>query len=245
MPPVASQNESEEVAVDSRITASESISYWSGHPPTVNSMLGGYPQISRADLRGSTAFYAKLLRKHPPVASGKLVIGVDCGAGIGRITAGFLSTVCDVVDFVEPVEAFALELKKQPMEGKGSVGKGWVESLEDWTPEKDRYDLIWIQWCTVYLTDTQLVGCLKRCRDAINVPDGWIVVKENTSKSIKLGGDGKDVYDEDDSSVTRSEDKLLKLFDEAALNVLAQETQRGFPRSLGLFPVRTYALRPR
>ena len=245
MPPVASQNESADVAADSRIKASDSISYWSGHPPTVNSMLGGYPQISRTDLRGSAAFYTKLLRKHPSVASGKPVIGVDCGAGIGRITAGFLSTVCDVVDFVEPVEAFALEVKKQQMEGKGSVGKGWVESLENWAPEKGRYDLIWIQWCTLYLTDIQLVDCLKRCRDAISVPDGWIVVKENTSKSIELGGDGKDVYDEDDSSVTRTETKFLKIFDDAGLNVMAKEIQRGFPKSLGLFPVRTYALRPR
>lgn len=72
-------------------------------------MLGGYPQISRTDLRGSASFYAKLLRQHPRVKATSSITGVDCGAGIGRVTAGFLSTVCDIIDIVEPVEALPLK----------------------------------------------------------------------------------------------------------------------------------------
>ncbi|KAG8533169.1 uncharacterized protein KY384_001952 [Bacidia gigantensis] len=228
---------------DAQISPGKSIAYWSSHPPTVNSMLGGYPQISRTDLRGSAAFWAKLLRQHPPSAPSPM-ISVDCGAGIGRVTAGFLSDISSIVDVVEPVESFAKETGKQKLEGQGTIGEVFVKGIEDWTPEMGKYDLIWNQWCTLYLTDKHLVDYLKRCRDAIKRPDGWIIVKENTTKDIRDGHDGKDVYDEDDSSVTRTNEKLLDIFRDAGLTIVANEIQKGFPKGLGLYPVRMYALRP-
>jgi hypothetical protein len=36
---------------------------------------------------------------------------VDCGAGVGRVTEGFLSHVCEVVDAVEPVAKFTQVMK--------------------------------------------------------------------------------------------------------------------------------------
>ena len=170
-------------------------------------------------------------------------MGVDCGAGIGRVTAGFLSTVCDVIDVVEPVQSFVEEVKNQKL-GKGAIGELFVKGLEDWTPETGRYDLIWNQWCTGYLTDEHFVAYLRRCADAIKRPDGWIVVKENTSRDVKDGGNGKDVFDKQDSSVTRTNDNFLRIFKEAGVRVLSKETQKGFPKGLGLFPVRIYGLKP-
>ena len=170
-------------------------------------------------------------------------MGVDCGAGIGRVTAGFLSTVCDVVDVVEPVQSLAEEVKNQEMKS-GVVGELYIKGLEDWAPEKGKYDLIWNQWCSGYLTDAQLVAYLRRCAGAIKKPDGWIVVKENINKDVQDGGTGKDLFDDIDSSVTRTDGKFLSIFKEAGLNILSKETQKGFPKSLGLFPVRLYALRP-
>jgi hypothetical protein len=65
-------------------------------------------------------------------------------------------------------------------------------------PRKRYYDLIWIQWCAGHLTDEQLVGFLRRCKEALNPElDGLIVLKENNSTT-----DG-DEYDDVDSSVTR------------------------------------------
>ena len=52
----------------------------------------------------------------------------------------------------------------------------------------------------------------------------------------------RDIYDEEDSSVTRSDDKLRKLFKAAGLKIVATEVQRGLPREL--FPIRMYALKP-
>lgn len=221
-------------------------------------MLGGYPQISRIDLRGSANFLAKLRRQHPvtkeldasalidnKVKLPRLKRGVDCGAGIGRVTAGFLGKACEVVDVVEPVEKFAREVRRLQMEvekpkmGGGVIGDVFVTGLEDWEPEVGReYDLIWNQWCLGHLTDVQLVGYLRRCIRALRHEEGWIVVKENMSTDKA----GRDIFDEEDSTVTRTDGKFRDLFKEVGLRIERTELQMGFPK--GLFPVRIYGLRP-
>ena len=227
-------------APDAHISTTDSLSYWNTISPTVDGMLGGYPEVSRIDLKGSANFLAKIRRTFPSSTSSSrnapLCRGVGCGAGIGRITAGFLSNVCEIVDIVEPVEKFAMEVKTAKKTGKGSVGNVYVSGLEVWQPE-ERYDLVWAQWCLGYLTDVQLIGFLKRCKESLTT-DGWIVVKENLSNDI----DGNDAFDETDSSVTRTHEKFQYWFKEADLRLLKTETQRGFPK--GLYPVRMYALRP-
>lgn len=223
-------------APDAHISTSDSLAYWNSIATTVDGMLGGYPEISRTDLKGSANFLAKLRREHPSSAQGPLRRGVDCGAGIGRVTTGFLSMVCEIVDVVEPVEKFASEVKGAKMAGKGEVGNVFVTGLESWEPE-EQYDLIWNQWCLGHLTDKQLVVYLERCKQAVTV-DGWIIVKENMSTNV----DGDDIFDETDSSVTRSNEKFKHLFKEAGIRCMKTELQRGFPK--GLYPVRFYALKP-
>ncbi|MCJ1453432.1 Alpha N-terminal protein methyltransferase 1 [Mycoblastus sanguinarius] len=221
---------------DSKISTADSLKYWNSIPTTVDGMLGGYPELSRTDLKGSANFLAKLRREHPsPSSDGLLQRGVDCGTGIGRVTAGFLSRVCEVVDIVEPVEKFAQEVKKAELAGDGSVGKVYITGLEGWDPEH-RYDLIWNQWCLGYLTDKQLVAYLERCKKAVTI-DGWIIFKENMSTDP----DGKDTFDETDSSVTRTDQKFKQLFKEADVRLIKTEIQKGFPK--GLYPVRFYALK--
>lgn len=46
--------------VDSRINRDDGLKYWQGIDATVNGMLGGFPHISRIELRGSRNFLAKL-----------------------------------------------------------------------------------------------------------------------------------------------------------------------------------------
>jgi protein N-terminal methyltransferase len=106
---------------------------------------------------------------------------------------------------IEPIAKFTAALQDTP-----GVGRIFNMGLEDWEPptEEDKdegaeprkryYDLIWIQWCAGHLTDEQLVGFLRRCKEALNPElDGLIVLKENNSTT-----DG-DEYDDVDSSVTR------------------------------------------
>ncbi|MCJ1485442.1 Alpha N-terminal protein methyltransferase 1 [Schaereria dolodes] len=226
-------------APDSQISQADALNYWKTIDPTVDGMLGGFPQISHIDLRGSASFFAKLRRQDPSpaVATGKLTRGLDCGAGIGRITGGFLSTVCDVVDVLEPVEKFAMEAKRVKMTGNGRVENVFVVGLQDWIPEHE-YHIIWNQWVLPHLTDEQLSRYLEKCRDAVQ-DDGWIVVKENMSTNQN----GEDIFDQEDSSVTRTDWKYRKLFREARLKLVRTELQLGFPKELGLFPVRFYGLK--
>lgn len=249
---------SETDAPDAQINHAQSIEYWSSVSSDINGMLGGYPQTSRVDLQGSSNFLTKLRRAKSTQATKEplppLDRAADCGAGVGRITKEFLLKVSRIVDVVEPVKKFTDELVQSlgsgewagdgeaVQAGKGQVGEVINLGLQDWTPEKGSYDLIWNQWCLGHLTDAQLVAYLRRCEDGlVKAEDGkaaWIVVKENLSTDIH----GKDIYDEEDSSVTRSDEKFRQLFREAGLKIVATELQKGFPKEL--FPVRIYALKP-
>ncbi|KAM0717324.1 hypothetical protein Q7P37_007176 [Cladosporium fusiforme] len=221
-------------APDSQINHANAIAYWSSTEPTVNGVLGGYPQVSRIDLQGSSNFFAKLRRasKTHAASTAKLLRAADCGAGIGRITTGFLRNIAESVDVVEPVREFTDVLK----EGEGGVGRIFNVGLEGWEPQGE-YDLVWNQWCVGQLTDVQFVAYLKRVMGVLS-EGGWIVVKENLSNHHL----GEDVFDEEDSSVTRTDVKFRALFAEAGLKVVATELQRGMPK--GLFEVRSYALQP-
>lgn len=244
---------------DASINVTHSLDYWNSVSSDVNGMLGGYPQTSRIDLQGSSNFLTKLRRGRAQATKQplpRLERVADCGAGIGRITKGLLLGVAKRVDVVEPVKKFTDELVQSlgngeyagDGEGKGDQGQvGEVINLglQDWIPEPDAYDLIWNQWCLGHLTDKQLVVYLRRCmaglvqaREGEEARSSWIVVKENLSTDIWH----KDIYDEEDSSVTRSDDKFRRLFVQAGLKIVATELQKGMPKEL--FPVRIYALKP-
>jgi protein N-terminal methyltransferase len=245
---------------DASINISHSLSYWESVSSDNNGMLGGFPQTSRIDLVGSSTFLAKLRRSRLGAGSPKTPLPLldrvaDCGAGIGRITKGLLLGVGRRVDVVEPVKKFTDELVAEventgaeaagaEAAGKGQVGEVFNVGLQDWVPEKGAYNLIWNQWCVGHLTDAQFVAYLGRCKDGLVKPQGdekveaWIVVKENLSTDIRH----RDVYDEEDSSVTRSDEKFRKLFKDAGLKIVTTELQRGMPKEL--YPVRIYALKP-
>jgi protein N-terminal methyltransferase len=233
--------ETEDQGIDNAINHTAAIEYWSNVSADVNGVLGGYPQVSRVDLQGSSNFLAKLRRKSKVYSEKrKLDHVVDCGAGIGRVTKGFLSKVAHTVDIVEPVVKLTDVITKGDdfleLREKDAIGKVYNVGLESWTPET-KYDMIWNQWCLGQLTDTQLSEYFERIKDKVK-PGGWIVVKENMSSDPW----GQDIFDETDNSVTRSDQKFRELFEKAELQIIATEVQRGFPQEL--FRVRTYALRP-
>lgn len=230
-------------AVDDGIDPAASIKYWNSVPATANGMLaalGGYPWYSRIDLRGSKSFLAKARRLVPACTTeGKLSTGVDCGAGVGRVTEGFLSQVCETVDAVEPVEKFTQTLHEGTLKASGVVDVIYTVGIENWHPEK-KYDLIWTQFCVGHLKDWQLIEYVRRCRDALT-ETGILVFKENLSTDPN----GHDMYDGLDSSVTRTDAKFRDIFRDAGINVIVSELQTGFPKTFKLLPVRSYALRPK
>lgn len=214
----------DEATPDSRINPAAAIAYWSSTEATIDGVLGGFPQVSRIDLQGSSNFFAKLRRGSKQLAPGQKLDRVcDCGAGIGRITDGFLSKIADVVDIVEPVKSFTNQIKAD------NVGRIFNLGIEDWDPQAERcgpYDLIWIQWCLSQITDLQTISFLQRLVLVLRV-GGHIVVKENISSHPA----GSDIFDEVDSSVTRTDIKLRQLFAKSGLKIVATELQRGFPQA--------------
>jgi protein N-terminal methyltransferase len=94
-------------------------------------------------------------------------------------------------------------------------------------------DLIWCQWVLGQLKDSDLVAFLRRCKPK---KGGFIVVKENISK-------GGVIFDEEDSSVTRSTKVFKEIFERAGLKLVAEEFQTGFPP--GMFRVKMWLLQSR
>ncbi|KAL3951724.1 hypothetical protein ACCO45_013441 [Purpureocillium lilacinum] len=200
--------------------------YWEQANADINGMLGGVPAIggfssvSRIDLQGSRTFLARL---GIGVKCGRkpVINAVDGGAGIGRVTEGLLLRIAENVDIVEPVSKFTDRLKATT-----GVRTIFNVGLEDWQPQKG--------------SNSQLVDYLQLCKTVLKPDTGVIVIKENLSTG------SVDMFDNEDSSVTRRDETFRHLFETAGLKLVKTEIQRGFPEipPRRLLPVRMYALKP-
>lgn len=199
VPPVGAPDDTPEA----RVNNAEAKRYWEAISADDDGMLGGFAFVSRADLRGSRTFLAKLGIGSKPGLR-RITRALEGGAGIGRITEGMLLDIADEVDVIEPVAKFTAALA-----GKPGVRHIFNTGLEGWTPEADSadggdggadlpvYGLVWTQWCTGYLNDDQFVEYLRRCRAVLEPGTGVVVIKENLTNT------GVDDFDSQDSSVTR------------------------------------------
>lgn len=206
--------------------------YWKGISPTVDGMLGGFGRISGEDINGSLGFLKPFLTGDwdERIQSRR---ALDCGSGIGRITKHLLLQLFQSVDMVEQTQKFLDEAKAFIGEESSRVERLICRGLQVFTPQPEHYDVIWCQWVLGHLTDEHLVHFLKRCKTGLT-DNGIICVKENIAKSGV-------VFDDQDSSVTRSTSELKKLFKLAGMKIIKEETQKKFP--LELFTVKMYALR--
>lgn len=222
-----------------RTPAPPGLRYWEALPATVDTVLGGYAQVSPTDVRESATFLESVFPAATTPDSGAALTVADCGAGVGRVTEHLLLRYFHAVDLVEPVESYlkAAKEKLTPLAASADPPRDvryLCEPLQEWSPDKGRYDVIWIQWCLGHCTDDDLVALLHRCAAGLK-RGGLVVVKENNCKEGFI-------VDKSDSSVTRSHEYFLCLFEKAKMNVLAVKLQRNFPSEL--FAVRMYALRP-
>ncbi|KAH7914682.1 alpha-N-methyltransferase NTM1 [Hygrophoropsis aurantiaca] len=125
----------------------------------------------------------------------------------------------------------------QPTESTKLLGRIGFSPTED--QAESGFDVIWCQWCLGHLSDIDLVAFLKRSRNALGGPKSLIVVKENLCS--EHGDEPRTVFDEQDSSLTRSDKAFKKLFKDAGLSVVREQIQHGLPE--GLYPVKMFALR--
>lgn len=136
--------------------------YWEKIPPTLDGMLGGFAFISDADIRGSKQFLKQLFQsKEPPGRK----YALDCGAGIGRVSRFLLTDSFERVDMVEQNGNFLEKAKSYLGEKRlEKIGEFYQEGLQDFRPERGKYDVIWIQWVLGHLTDEDLIEFLKACK---------------------------------------------------------------------------------
>lgn len=137
---------------------------------------------------------------------------------------------------MEVTEAFLQQARAdQQLQSSGRVDRFIHSGLQSFHPESGRYDVIWCQWVLGHLTDEDLVAFLKRSLAAVEPKQGWVVVKENLAS-----GTDDYILDEEDSSVTRSEQCWKRLFNQAGARIVREQMQTGFPSDL--FKVKTFVI---
>ncbi|KAF5381104.1 hypothetical protein D9615_003998 [Tricholomella constricta] len=105
------------------------------------------------------------------------------------------------------------------------------------------FDIIWCQWCLGHLSDPDLVAFLRRSHAALREMEkgrSLIVVKENLCQDLD-DGSACTLFDEQDSSLTRSDKAWKNIFDQAGLRLVSEQVQEGLPE--GLYVVKMYGLR--
>jgi len=127
----------------------------------------------------------------------------------------------------------------QPLSSTKLVGRvGYTPSSS--SDINDPLDVAWCQWCLGHLSDPDLVSFLKRCKSALREGGrSLIVVKENLCRNFENGP--RTIFDEQDSSLTRSDLAWKKIFGDAGLTLVKEQVQHGLPA--GLYEVKMYALR--
>ncbi|CAN9500296.1 unnamed protein product [Ophioblennius macclurei] len=187
-------------------------------PDTEEGMMGDFLEVSDIDLEGSRRFLSKFMG--PGKAGSSLAL--DCGSGIGRVSRSVLLPVFQKVDLVDMVERFLLTAHQDFLGPEADrVQTLFCYNLQDFSPTRDTYDVVWIQWVACHLTDKDLMNFLRRCRKSLR-PDGVIILKDNMARhGAKL--------DVSDSSVSRHLDIMRAIIAAAGLEILEVEHQEGFP----------------
>lgn len=211
---------------------STAFNFWeneSNCPLSDDGVLGGYGKLTPADVQGSNLFLDSLLAIRPEL---KLDIAADCGAGIGRVSKHFLLLRFSHVHLIE--QSPRLLSNSQSYIGEDSSRTSCiVQGLQDFSPEINSYDVIWIQWVIGHLQDIDFINFFRRCVKGLR-PGGVVILKDNCCESWTF------VLDRSDSSLTRSRDYMHLLFKLSGLSILKETKQENFPSEL--YPVYMTAL---
>jgi protein N-terminal methyltransferase len=212
--------------------------YWDDEancPLTDDGVLGGFAHVSGVDIRESRRFLNHVRDSVRP--DWVCHAAADCGAGIGRVSKLLLLPMFEHVDLVEQSPRLLRGVTQYLGADetlRARVRNLYCMGLQHFEPKPSSYDLIWMQWVLVHLTDVDLVRYLRRCKKAL-APNGFIVIKENIFQT-----DEPYDLDRQDSSITRSAVYYKSLFRQAGLTLIAERRQRHFPEEL--YPVKMYAL---
>ncbi|XP_056893834.1 N-terminal Xaa-Pro-Lys N-methyltransferase 2 isoform X2 [Takifugu flavidus] len=190
-------------------------------PASEEGMMGDFVEISNIDLEGSREFLKRF------VGPGKAGThcALDCGSGIGRVTKGVLLPVFEKMEMADMMEHFLLHAHEEYLgDDADRIETYYCYNLQEFTPPKNKYDVVWMQWVACHLTDKDLLDFLIRCKRSLR-PNGVMVIKDNMARQgCKL--------DPLDSSISRHLDIMRSIIAKAGLEVLAIQRQDGFPDSI-------------
>ncbi|KAM9129109.1 N-terminal Xaa-Pro-Lys N-methyltransferase 2 [Pangshura tecta] len=185
---------------------------------TEEGMMGDYIELSSTDIESSREFLRKFIEGPGKTGTER---ALDCGSGIGRVTKHVLLPVFKSVELVDMMENFLAEAQNYLQGKKDRVKMYYCYSLQEFTPAPQKYDVIWIQWVSGYLTDKDLLEFLIRCQNGLK-DNGIVILKDNVAREGCI-------LDPLDSSVIRDLSILQSLVEKSGLTILQQERQKGFP----------------
>ncbi len=146
--------------------------HWELKEATLLSVLGGWEDTHLPDIKCSNELLNGLILTNQL----KPEYALDCGAGIGRVTSNVLINFFNNIDLFEKNENFVKKCE-EIFKNIPKIKNIYLSSLENFN-FKQKYDLIWVQWCLENLEDEDLIPFLKKCYENIN-DNGIIIVKEN------------------------------------------------------------------
>jgi len=236
------------------------ITYWTSQPASYDGVLGGYGTgtLPRVDSLGSRLFLLSILPElstilpavtipTPPSSTDRRPYkALEVGAGVGRVTSDVLLYHFHTVYMIEPVEPFINTAIANARSGKWAsltegktvhfiqatlqsfdLSKPLASVGEEVVEEGVKFDVAWCQWCLGHLSTPDLIVFFKR----LATLSPLIVVKENVC-SDSPEGEPREVYDAEDSSLTRSDEAWKKAFKDAGLTLFKEEVQEGLPEGL-------------
>jgi hypothetical protein len=208
------------------------VEFWKNAESTDDSMLGGLSKlVDEKDVVDSSYFLEELKEKG---LFTNFDYALDCGAGIGRVTKKVLSKYFAKIDMVEQEQKHLEETKKYLKGMEHKIGNLYCSSLQNFIPEKEKYDLIWLQWVVIYLSDSELISLLQKCQIGLK-KGGFIVIKDNVTRT------GRFWLDVDDGSIIRSLEHMNEIISNSKLVKLVMKAMNGLPPEL--FPVNTFVLK--
>ncbi|XP_077572433.1 N-terminal Xaa-Pro-Lys N-methyltransferase 2 isoform X2 [Stigmatopora nigra] len=147
---------------------------------------------------------------------------LDCGSGIGRVTKGVLLPIFKKMEMVDMKEHFLLHAHEVYLgDDADRIETYYCYNLQEFTPPKNKYDVIWMQWVACHLTDKDLMNFLVRCKKSLCL-NGTIIIKDNMARQGCT-------LDHIDSSISRHLDIMKNIIYKAGLEILAVERQKDFP----------------
>nr|CAG4712575.1 unnamed protein product [Naegleria fowleri] len=204
----------------------------------IDGMLGGFTHVHERDVKESSSFLKKVLKDVTPAREGEkpFLYCLECGSGNGRVTKNLLSQYFDYIDCEDVNEEFLIRAKEECAKIKETFAVGLQELHTVFKDtKKPKYHCVWIQWCSCFVTDQDFIKLMELFYDLL-YDGGILCFKENIAADCF-------VVDEDDGSLTRSNDHYCYLFSkvESKFTLIENVKQKHWEK--GLFALRMYCLK--